>query len=75
MSIIHNENEGKIWIGQLIYTENLLRKFSLESCKPAKVPMDPSETFKKSTDLDEQFDEHFYRCNWKSDISVCHYET
>ena len=35
--------ESEIWIGQSIYTENLLRKYSMENSIPTKVPMDPSE--------------------------------
>ena len=32
----------------------------MENSKPAKIPMDPSETFMKSTDLEERFDQHLY---------------
>ena len=74
MNIIQYEQEGGIWIGEPIYT-NLLRKYSMENSKPAIVPMGSSETFMKSTDLDEQFDPLVSVCNWKSVISLCHYKT
>ncbi len=61
MNIFHNDENGEIWIGQPIYTENLLKKYGMENSNPAKIPMDPSETFMKSTDLDERFDQHLYQ--------------
>ena len=33
----------------------------MESSIPAKMPMDPNETFQKSTDLDEQVDQLLYQ--------------
>ena len=38
-----------------------LKKYGMENSKPAKIPMDPSETFMKSTELDERFDQHLYQ--------------
>ena len=61
MNILHEDEKGEIWIGQPIYTENLLKKYGMENSKPAKILMDPSETFMKSTDLDERFDQHLYQ--------------
>ncbi len=61
MNILHNDEKGEVWIGQPIYTENLLKKYGMENSNPAKIPMDPSETFMKSTDLDERFDQHLYQ--------------
>ena len=59
--LLHDDEKGEIWIGQPIYTENLWKKYGMENSKPAKMPMDPSETFMKSTDLDERFDQHLYQ--------------
>ena len=56
MNLLQEDEKGEIWIGQPIYTENLLKKYGMENSKPAKISMDPSETFMKSTDLDERFD-------------------
>ena len=70
MNIIHDEKEGEIWIGQPIYTENLLRKYRMENSKPEKVLMDPSETLKKSTDLDERFDPAIGRMLTGGEISM-----
>ena len=33
----------------------------MENSKLAKIPLDPSETFMKSTDLDERFDQLLYQ--------------
>ena len=61
MNLLQEDEKGEIWIGQPIYTENLLKKYGMENSKPAKISMDPSETFMKSTDLDERFDQHWYQ--------------
>ncbi|KAK3726798.1 hypothetical protein QZH41_007205 [Actinostola sp. cb2023] len=32
------QEDGKVWIGQPTYTENILKKFGMENCKPIQFP-------------------------------------
>lgn len=34
------QEDGKVWIGQPTYTENILKKFGMEDCKPVSTPVD-----------------------------------
>ncbi|KAK3725314.1 hypothetical protein QZH41_002591 [Actinostola sp. cb2023] len=36
------QEDGKVWIGQPTYTENILKKFGMENCKPVSTPVDPN---------------------------------
>ena len=58
MNILHDDEKVEIWIGQAIYTSNLLKKYGMENSKLSNIPVDPSETFMKSTNLDERLDQH-----------------
>ena len=47
------QKNGKVWIGQPTYTENILKKFGMESCKPVETPVDLSSKLTKATDDSE----------------------
>ncbi|XP_068730639.1 uncharacterized protein [Montipora capricornis] len=36
------QEDGKVWIGQPSYTENILKKFGMENCKAVATPADPN---------------------------------
>ena len=42
------QKNGKVWIGQPTYTENILKKFGMENCKPVETPVDLSSKLIKA---------------------------
>ena len=55
------QKNGKVWVSQLTYTENILKKFGLESCKPVETPVDLSSKLIKATDGSEMFNTEEYQ--------------
>ena len=51
--VIQNEEDGSIWMGQPLYTDNVLRKFKMDQAKPIKTPVNISE---KLVQADEESD-------------------
>ena len=52
------QEDGKVWIGQPSYTENILKKFGMENCKPVATPADPNSklTQADSENVPNQFE-------------------
>ena len=61
MKIVQDETTGKVWVGQQVYTENLLRKFEMENAKPVATPVDNSTKLVKMTDSDKCVDQQQYQ--------------
>jgi hypothetical protein len=61
MKIVQDESTGNVWVGQQVYTENLLRKFGMESAKPVATPVDSSTKLVKATANDECIDQQKYQ--------------
>ena len=61
MTIVQNETEGYTWIGHPSYTENLLKKFGMQDCKPVHTPVDTSTKLIKTTDEENSVDQHAYQ--------------
>ena len=61
MKVVQDETMGNVWVGQHAYTENLLRKFGMESAKPVATPVDTSTKLEKATDCDECIDQQQYQ--------------
>ena len=55
------QENGKVWIGQPMYTENILKKFGMESCKPVETPVDLSSKLIKATDDSEMSNKEEYQ--------------
>ena len=45
MKVVQDKKTGNIWIGQPAYTENLLKKFGMDTSKPVSTPVDTSTKF------------------------------
>ena len=58
MTIKQTENE--VWIGQPKYTENLLKKFEMQDCKPVSTPAEPGQKLEVATDQDTLMDQQKY---------------
>ena len=43
------QEDGKVWIGQSTYTENILKKSGMENCKPVETPVDLNSKLVKAT--------------------------
>ena len=61
MKIVQDESTRNVWVGQQVYTENLLRKFGMESAKPVATPVDCSTKLVKATDSDECIGQQKYQ--------------
>ena len=56
-----DEEKGCAWIGQPIYTSNLLEKHGMNNCKPIATPVDVGTKHIKGTNEDEIFDQQVYQ--------------
>ena len=45
LKVVQDEESGDIWIGQPAYTENLLKKFGMDTSKQVSTPVDTSTKF------------------------------
>ena len=55
------QTDEKIWIGQPKYTENLLKKFGMQDCKPVSTPVEPGQKLEAATDRDLTVDQQKYQ--------------
>ena len=56
-----NLETGKIWIGQSLYAQTVLKKFGLEKCKPAATPVATGIKLLKATEDSELVDTTLYQ--------------
>ena len=59
--ILQDEKSGNIWIGQPVYTNNLLKRFGMQDCKAVSTPVDTSTKLVKATSDDECIDQQLYQ--------------
>ena len=50
VKIIQDHRKGTIWMGQPLYTENLISNFNMQDAKTCKIPVNPSIKLTKSND-------------------------
>ena len=58
---VEQQENKSIWIGQPVYTKNLLETSGMQDCKPASTPVDISSKLTKATDDDECIDQQKYQ--------------
>ena len=61
VSIKQNSKTGITWIGQPGYTENVLKNFGMEHCKPANTPIAAGTRLLKATEQSEKVDATLYK--------------
>ena len=61
MSIVQNEENKTVWIGQPAYTKNVLKKFGMQDCTPVNTPVDVGSKLETTTDEDEYADQQQYQ--------------
>ena len=61
VNVKQHSDGGNIWIGQPSYTQEVLKKFGLEHCKPAATPVAQGTKLLKATDDSELFDATLYK--------------
>ena len=61
MKVVQNSENKFIWIGQPAYTENLLKKFSMQNSKPTSMPVDVNTKLGPATDQDEPVKQSEYQ--------------
>ena len=57
MKVVENDEAKEVWIGQPVYTHNLLQKFGMENAKPVEIPVDTCTKLVKATEDEEIFDQ------------------
>jgi hypothetical protein len=53
--------DGKVWIGQPSYSENMLKKFGMADCKPCETPVDVSSKLVKGTEDSKPMNKEKYQ--------------
>ena len=61
MSIVQNEENKTVWIGQPAYTKNVLKKFGMQDCTPVNTPVDVGSKLETTTNKDECADQQQYQ--------------
>ena len=61
VKIVQNHSAGTIWIGQPTYTEEVLKKFGMENCKPVATPAEAGQKLTKGTEDSEYVDKVHYQ--------------
>lgn len=61
MKIVQNDESGSVWVGQQVYTENLLKKFRMDDAKLVATPVDVSSKLVKATDVDKCLNQQEYQ--------------
>ena len=61
MKIVQNDQTGEVWMGQPLYTENLLQKFGMENAKPVSTPVDSNSKLVKATEDEDRIDQQLYQ--------------
>ena len=51
------QTENKVCIGQPKYTENLLKNFEMQDCRPVSTPAEPGQKLEVATDQDTSMDQ------------------
>ena len=61
MKVVQNDEAKEVWIGQPVYTHNLLQKSGMENAKPVKTPVDTCTKLVKATEDEKIFDQKLYQ--------------
>lgn len=74
MTIVQDQEKKSVWIGQPAYTENLLKKFGMQDCKPVSTI---SSKLMTATDEDLCIGQQLYQSAIGSmhDVSLCEHQT
>ena len=60
VKMVQDMKNGKVWIGQPLYTENMVCEFRMIDAKPVKSPVNPSSKLKKASPDDETVNQELY---------------
>ena len=71
MTVVQDEEQKSVWIGQPSYTESFLHEFGMQDCKPVSTPVDASSKLAIATDKDECVDRQVSVWYWKPDVPTC----
>ena len=61
VKVIQDRKKGNIWIGQPVYTKNILQKFGMENAKPISTPVAVNTKLTLKTEDSEYFDKETYQ--------------
>ena len=61
VKIVQNHRAGTIWIGQPTYTEEVMKKFGMENCKPLATPIEVGLKLMKGTEDSGYVDKTHYQ--------------
>ena len=61
VTIAQDQCTSGIWIGQLMYTENLLRKFGMNDSKPGSTPTNPDVKLTPCDDEDDVYNRKMHQ--------------
>jgi len=59
--VIQNSDTGEVWIGQPVYTEQLLQRFGMQDSKPASTPANPDMKLVKKVEDSNRVDQRIYQ--------------
>ena len=66
ISVVQEERRQTMWIGQPAYTENFLKKFEMEHCKPVSTPISAGSKLEIAKEEEECINQQKYQSAMKS---------
>ena len=57
VKVVQDHNTGNVWIGQEVYTENILRHFGMDEAKSIRTPVDTSTKLVQAGEKDSMIDQ------------------
>ena len=61
VNIVQDHKNGTVWIGQPLYTQNVLKRFGMEDAKPVSTPASVNTKLLKGSEESEYVDQDLYR--------------
>ena len=61
VQVEQNHKNGTIWVGQPLYTEEVLKRFGMENCKQVATPVEAGVKLQKGTEDSERVDKSHYQ--------------
>ena len=59
--VVQNSDTGEVWIGQPVYTEQVLQRFGMQESKPASTPVNPDMKLVKKVEDSDSVDQRMYQ--------------
>ena len=61
VKVVQDQKTGAIWLGQPVYSENIIQQFNMQNAKTCKTPVNPSLKLTKASEESTLVDQELYQ--------------